>query len=130
VILGALASSGRGKSGVPAIDRTVLGAWLDGDDDAINGFLGLFYESVCAELDRMRDLLALDEFDQFANAAHRLRGAALSMGARSLADFAGLLFTAAVAKDRNACVNGMPVLATHVQLVEAEVPAKAPVTRI
>jgi len=78
----------------------------------------------------MRDLLALDEFDQFANAAHRLRGAALSMGARSLADFADLLFTAAVAKDRNACVNGMPVLATHVQLVEAEVPAKAPVTRI
>jgi HPt (histidine-containing phosphotransfer) domain-containing protein len=78
----------------------------------------------------MRDLLAQDELVQFANAAHRLRGAALSMGARALADLAGLLFTAALAKDRNACVDGMPVLATHVQRVEAEIPAGAPATGI
>jgi HPt (histidine-containing phosphotransfer) domain-containing protein len=75
---------------------------------------------------RMRELLALDDFDQFASSAHRLRGAALSMGARALADFAGQLFTAARAQDRNACVDGMPVLARHVQLVEAEVPGSAP----
>lgn len=73
----------------------------------------------------MHDLLAQDELVQFAHAAHRLRGAALSMGARALADFAGLLFTAALAKDRNACVEGIPMLATLVRLVEAEVPASA-----
>lgn len=122
---GALASSGRGVSGGPAIDRAVLGEWLDGDDDAINALLALFYESICAEIVCMRDLLAQDDLVQFANAAHRLHGAALSMGARALADFAGPLFTAALAKDRNACVYGMPGLATHVQLVEAEVPASA-----
>jgi hypothetical protein len=33
-----------------------------------------------------------------------------------------LLFTAALARDRNACLDGMPLLATHVQLVAAEVP--------
>jgi HPt (histidine-containing phosphotransfer) domain-containing protein len=128
--LGALAPSGRGVSGGPAIDRTVLGEWLDGDDTAINGLLGLFYESIDAEVVRMHDLLALDEFDQFANAAHRLRGAALSMGARALAHHAGLLFTASLAKDRDACVNGMPVLATLVHLEEAEVPVSAAPTGI
>ncbi len=105
-------------SGAPTIDRAVLGHWLNGDDAAIDGLLGLFYESICTETGRMYDLLALDEFDQFASAAHRLRGAAVSMGARALADVAGLLFTAALAKDRRACVDGMPILATHVQLVE------------
>jgi HPt (histidine-containing phosphotransfer) domain-containing protein len=119
------APSGCGASGRPAIDRAVLGEWLDGDDDAINALLMLFHESICAELASMRDLLAQDELIQFANAAHRLRGAALSMGARALADVAGVLFTAALAKDRNACVDRMPVLATHLQLVEAEVPAGA-----
>lgn len=112
---GVLAPSG------PAIDRTVLGEWLDGDDAAINGLLELFYESIDAEVVRMQDLLALGVFDQFANAAHRLRGAALSMGARALANYAGLLFTAALAKDREACINGMPMLKSQVLLVEAEV---------
>jgi HPt (histidine-containing phosphotransfer) domain-containing protein len=114
----------------PAIDRTVLGEWLDGDDAAINGLLALFYESICAEVVRLHELLATDELNEFANAAHRVRGAALSMGARALADVAGVLFTAALAKDRNACVNGMQALTTHAQLVEAEIPAGAPSTAI
>ena len=36
--------------------------------------------------------------DEYANAAHRLRGAALSMGARTLAETAGALYAAARAK--------------------------------
>jgi HPt (histidine-containing phosphotransfer) domain-containing protein len=127
--LGALASD-RGTSGTPAIDRAVLGEWLDGDNAAIDGLLGVFLDSICVEAAHMRNLLALDELDQFAGAAHRLRGAALSMGARTLADFVGRLFTAALAKDRNACINGMPTLATYVQLVEAEVPGYVPSAEI
>jgi HPt (histidine-containing phosphotransfer) domain-containing protein len=122
---GSLASSRRGVSDSPTIDRAVLGEWLEGDDNAINALLVLFYESICAEVRCMRDLLAQEELVQFASAAHRMRGAAVSMGARALADVAGLLFTAALAKDRRACVDGMPILATHVQLVEAEVPGSA-----
>jgi hypothetical protein len=113
----------------PAIDRAVLGEWLDGDADAISALLVLFRESICVEVVCMRDLLAQYELVQFANAAHRVRGAALSMGARALADVAGLLFTAALANDRNACVDGMSMLATHVQLVEAEVPTGAAASR-
>ena len=109
-------------SGSPAINRAVLGEWLDADDTAVNALLLLFYESIDTELVRMRDLLALNDFAQFASSAHRLRGAALSMGARSLGDFTGVLFTAALAKDLNACVNGMPELMTLVKRVEAEIP--------
>jgi HPt (histidine-containing phosphotransfer) domain-containing protein len=122
--LGALASTGGHLPGSPAIDRTVLAEWLSGDNNAINALLGLFHESIDAEAVRMRDLLAQDAFDQFAGAAHRLRGAALSMGARALAEFVGLLFTAALARDRNACVKAMPGLAAHVQRVEADIPGR------
>jgi HPt (histidine-containing phosphotransfer) domain-containing protein len=99
---------------------------LADDAAAIDGLLAMFRDSIHDEAAKMRELLAADErLDEFAAAAHRLRGAALSMGARALADFVGLLFTAARAKDRNACVNGMPVLETHIDLMAAEVPAKA-----
>jgi HPt (histidine-containing phosphotransfer) domain-containing protein len=124
--LGARASTDSSRSGTPAIDRAVLGEWLDGDDLSIDALLGIFYESICAEAVRMAELLALDELDQFAGAAHRLRGAALSMGARRLGDFVGLLFAAARTKDRDTCVNAMPILATQIQLVEAELPGRAP----
>ena len=62
------------------------------------------------------------KFDEFANAAHRLRGAALSMGARLLAETAGRLYTAARASDNAACSAVMTILATHVELMVAEVP--------
>jgi HPt (histidine-containing phosphotransfer) domain-containing protein len=124
--LGAPASPGHGKPGVPAIDRTVLGEWLAGDDAAINALLAVFRDSICADLVRLRDLLAPGHLDEYANTAHRLRGAALSMGARPLAEFAGLLITAARAENGDACVDGMPVLETHVRLMVAEVPTDAP----
>ena len=122
----ALSASGlpdRGVAGSPAIDRSVLGEWLAGDDAAIDELLAVFRDSVQAEFVRMRDLLALGQLNEYANAAHRMRGAALSMGARALAEFIGLLYAAARADDKGACVNGMPVLETHIQLMAAEVPA-------
>lgn len=120
--VGAPGSSGRGLSAIPAIDRSVLGEWLADDDAAIDEFLAVFRDSICAELVKMRELLAVGRLDEYAGAAHRLRGAALSMGARALAEFVGLLFTAARAEDGTACANGMTILETHVQLVVAEVP--------
>jgi hypothetical protein len=44
------------------------------------------------------------------------------MGARALAEFVGLLFTAAKANDRTSWLDRMPLLATHVLLMEAEIP--------
>jgi HPt (histidine-containing phosphotransfer) domain-containing protein len=106
----------------PAIDRSVLGEWLADDNAAIDELLAVFRDSIRAEQIRMSEVLALGDFDEFASAAHRLRGAALSMGARLLAETAGRLYTAARANDNAACGAGMTTLATHVELMVAEVP--------
>jgi len=106
----------------PAVDRTVLGEWLAGDDVAINELLAVFRDSVYAEQVRMRELAGLGDLDEYANAAHRLRGAALSMGARGLAEAASLLYAAARAGNGSACRDGLSMLETHIGLVSAEVP--------
>lgn len=123
--LDAPASPDRDPRGPPAIDRSVLGEWLAGDNAAINELLAVFRDSVCAEMALMRDALALGDLNDYASAAHRLRGAALSMGARVLAEFVGLLFTAAQARDRTACANGMATLEAQVGRMVAEVPMPA-----
>jgi len=111
---------------IPAIDRSVLGEWLAGDNDAINELLAVFRDSVRAEQVRMRDSLASGDLDEYRNAAHRLRGAALSMGARALANAAGTLEASGRARDADACALGMPELDTQVELMVAEVPPAAP----
>ncbi len=113
----------------PAIDRSVLGEWLADDDAAIDELLAVFRDSICAEFAKMRELLVAGQLSDYADAAHRLRGAALSMGARALAEFVGFLFTAAQSRDDDACVNGMAILETHVQLVEAEMPRRRAIRR-
>ncbi len=100
----------------------MLGEWLPGDNAAIDELLAVFRDSIRAELTRMGDLLAEGQLVEFASAAHRLHGAALSMGARPLAEFVRLLFNAARANDRTACMEGIPLLAKHVLVMEAEVP--------
>src|ERR1700722_18914451 len=86
-------SSGASRS-TPAVDRSVLGEWLAGDDAAIDELLAVFRDSVIAEQSRMRDALQVGALEDYATAAHRLRGAALSMGAKVLADVAGTLSAA------------------------------------
>jgi HPt (histidine-containing phosphotransfer) domain-containing protein len=111
-----------GTPGKPAIDRSVLGEWLAGDNAAIDELLAVFRDSIFTEQLRLREVLALGDFEEYASAAHRLRGAALSMGAKALAEVAGTLYTAARAKDATACAAGMPVLDSHVRLMAVEIP--------
>ncbi len=120
--LGAPTSPDRGTPGGPAIDRSVLGEWLAGDDAAINELLAVFRDSVCAEQQNMRDALASGDLNEYANAGHRLRGAALSMGAHALADVVGTLQAAAKARDAPTCTDGMTLLQTHIERVVSEVP--------
>jgi HPt (histidine-containing phosphotransfer) domain-containing protein len=105
-----------------AIDRSVLGEWLDGDDAAIDELLTVFRDSVRAEQAKMAGLLPSGDLEHFANAAHRLRGAALSMGARAVAEIAGTLYDAAKAGETATCVSGMASLAAHLTQMAAEVP--------
>lgn len=103
----------------------VLGEWLDGDDAAINELLAVFRDSVFAEQAKMRDALVPGGLPEYASAAHRLRGAALSMGARALAEVAGTLSAAAIAQNDDACRVGLSLLETHIRLVANEIPGAA-----
>jgi HPt (histidine-containing phosphotransfer) domain-containing protein len=121
--IGARATPHLGTEGSPAIDRSVLGEWLAGDDAAIDELLTVFRDSALTEQGKMSEALALGDLDEYANAAHRLRGAALAMGARMLAELAGTLYAAARTKDATACAGGMALLETDIRLMTDEVPA-------
>lgn len=105
-----------------AIDRSVLGEWLGDDDTAIDELLAVFAGSIAGELNHMGDLFAANDLPAFAKAAHRLRGAALSMGARSLAAAAATLDAAARSGDAGAIAAGFPALRVQVDKAIAEVP--------
>jgi HPt (histidine-containing phosphotransfer) domain-containing protein len=117
------ASSG---GAVPAIDRSVLGEWLGDDDAGINALLLIFRDSVCAEQDHLKEALTRDDLTDYAKTAHRLKGAALAMGARGLADIAGALNDAAKGGDATSCAIGMTALDIQVRLMAAEVPDEPP----
>jgi HPt (histidine-containing phosphotransfer) domain-containing protein len=105
------------------IDRSVLGEWLGDDDAGIDALLAVFRDSICVEHERLRDILARGDLIDFARTAHRMRGAALAMGARGLAEVAATLNAAAQKNDDASCRAGMAALDTHVHLMVAEVPA-------
>jgi HPt (histidine-containing phosphotransfer) domain-containing protein len=117
------ASPDRRAPGIPAIDRSVLGEWLAGDDAAIDELLIVFRDSIRAEQVRMSETLIAGDLDEYASAAHRLRGAALSMGARALADAVGTLYATARTGNDAACRDGQAMLETHVRRMLAEVPS-------
>jgi HPt (histidine-containing phosphotransfer) domain-containing protein len=110
------------RCGDRAVDRSVLGEWLAGDDQAINELLVLFRDSAVTEHQRMTSALTGEDLNAFTTAAHRLRGVALSMGAHALGKIAGVLETAGKALDAAACHAGMPGLETQMHLMVAEVP--------
>lgn len=122
MMIGVPASAARGAGSGPAVDRSVLGEWLADDEDAINELLGVFRDSVRAELARMNAAITAGDLDEFAEAGHRMRGAALAMGAHALGEAVSALYATAKAQDRTACENGMPSLRAHVEQVIAEVP--------
>ena len=115
-----LTGSARGIE--PVIDRSVLGEWLGDDDAGINALLLVFRDSIRDEHDRLKHVLAAGDLSEFGKTAHRLRGAALSMGARGLADVAGHLHDMAQAADTRACLAGMARLDIQVGLMVGEIP--------
>ena len=107
----------------PIVDRSVLAEWLGDDDAAINALLLVFRDSICLEYNRLTDVLVADDLDAFAKTAHRLRGAAMAMGAHAIAETAGHLEEQAKASDRPSCYAGLQNLEGQVRLMVQEVPA-------
>jgi HPt (histidine-containing phosphotransfer) domain-containing protein len=108
-----------------AIDRSVLGEWLANEDAAVDAMLVIFRDSAVDEEKRMWAALARYDLTGFAQAAHRLRGAALSMGARTLAQTVAAIELAAQSGDDSSCASGMAALEAQMGRMVAEVPAES-----
>lgn len=81
------------------LDTTVLDELrvLDGDD--LRDIVELYFTDVSDQIERMRSSLEDGDCDAVAAAAHRIKGASLSMGAARVAAFAAE--TEAAARDGN-----------------------------
>jgi signal transduction histidine kinase/DNA-binding response OmpR family regulator len=106
-----------------AIDRDVLAAWLGDDQAEIDGLLRKFRTTA---VDAEREITAafrVGDLAVLAAAAHKLKGAAHTVGAGRLGQAAGGLEQAGKAGDRIKCRDGLGALASELRHAMAELPA-------
>jgi len=106
-----------------AIDRTVLDPWV-GDDEAARRDLVLkFAETASGSRADIESAMASGDLPALAAAAHRLKGGALAVGARAIAEVAATLESAARAGDRPKCQDALGPLASQVNRLTTELAA-------
>jgi signal transduction histidine kinase/DNA-binding response OmpR family regulator len=111
----------KGGDETPAIDPTVLDAWLADDHVARCDLLRKFGNTVTESRLDIETAMSAGDLPALAAAAHRLKGSALAVGAKALAGAAAALENGAKAGDRAACQDGLGPLAVEVQRAQAEI---------
>ncbi|TAJ30369.1 MAG: response regulator [Reyranella sp.] len=110
-----------GGDETPAIDPTVLDAWLADDHAARRDLLRKFGNTATESRRDIETAMSGGDLPALAAAAHRLKGSALAVGARALADAAAALENGAKAGDRAVCQDRLGPLAVEVQRAQAEI---------
>jgi signal transduction histidine kinase/DNA-binding response OmpR family regulator len=108
-------------AGSPILDRSTLSAWMGDDHEAIRALLDKFLATAREVHEEIERAMASGDLASIAAAAHKLKGAALAVGARRIADVALRLESAGKAADRAGCQDALGPLASETRLVTAEI---------
>jgi len=107
----------------PAIDRDVLGTFYEDDRAAIAGVLGKFRQTIAASRSEIERAMDAADSAALGDAAHRLRGAALAVGATAVAEAARQLEEAATLPEDVKRRDALPPLRAALDRTEAEIDA-------
>jgi HPt (histidine-containing phosphotransfer) domain-containing protein len=100
---------------VETLDTTVIDELRSLDDEDLRDIVEMYFTDVVDQVDNMRSSLETGDCDGVASAAHRVKGASLSMGAARVAGLASDTEIAARDGDLSPCAELVTMLEREIE---------------